>query len=181
MILSLLRRKKANDGAVIRQYEAITAAARHPVFYTDMGAPDTVMGRFEMITLHLVLYLRRMRALGAGGQGLAQEVLEAFFQDMDHSIRELGIGDLGVPKRMKKFARMFYGRLKSYGEAIDADDSTALSDALARNIYPETVERPNLTALAGHVLRCEAALSEIDNAVLWAGEMHFPAPNGAER
>ena len=176
MILSLLRRKKTNEEAVIRQYEAITAAARNPVLYTDMGAPDTVMGRFEMITLHLVLYLRRMRSLGAGGHGLAQEVLEAFFQDMDHSIRELGIGDLGVPKRMKKFAKMFYGRLKSYGEAIDARDNAALAQALARNIHPEADVQPDMAELAAYMMRAEDALGSLDQAVLASGQMVFPAP-----
>lgn len=179
MILSLLRRKKGNEEAVIRQYEAITASARDPVLYTDMNVPDTVMGRFEMVSLHLILYLRRMRALGAGGQGMAQEVLEAFFQDMDHSIRELGIGDLGVPKRMKKFARMFYGRLKSYGDAIDVRDEQALAQALARNIHPENNAHPDMAALARYVLRAEDALTTLDDAVLATGGMSFPAPQQA--
>jgi cytochrome b pre-mRNA-processing protein 3 len=112
-----------------------------------MHAPDTVIGRFEMITIHLVLV-----SAPHGGRpvplfmGLAQEVLEAFFEDVDHSIRELGIGDTGVPKRMKKFARMFYGRANSYGEALEAADQTALAEALSRNIYPDAGDSRTLNA-----------------------------------
>jgi cytochrome b pre-mRNA-processing protein 3 len=100
----------------------ITGAARAPVFYESMGVPDTVLGRFEMISIHLILYLRRTGKAGDASRALAQDIVDAFFEDVDHSIRELGIGDMGVPKRMKKLARMFYGRVQSYGQAVDAGD-----------------------------------------------------------
>jgi cytochrome b pre-mRNA-processing protein 3 len=111
MIWSLLKRKKSNQVLVTRQYEAITGCcAIACILRRDERSRYGDLGRFEMITIHLVLYLRRTAVAGGLFRALAQEVLEAFFEDVDHSIRELGIGDAGVPKRMKKFARMFYGR-----------------------------------------------------------------------
>lgn len=175
MIWSLLKRKKSNQALVTRQYEAITAAARWPAFYEEMDAPDTVIGRFEMITLHLVLYLRRTSSSGPAVQGLAQEVLEAFFEDVDHSIRELGIGDTGVPKRMKKFARMFYGRANSYGESLEAADETALAEALSRNIHPDAgAAAPSMQALAEWMMRAATALERTGEETLASGLLEFP-------
>lgn len=175
MIWSLLKRKKSNQALVTRQYETITAAARSPVFYEEMGAPDTVIGRFEMITLHLVLYLRRTASSGPAVQGLAQEVLEAFFEDVDHSIRELGIGDTGVPKRMKKFARMFYGRANSYGDALEAADQAALAEALSRNIHPDAgAAAPSMQALAEWMMRAATALERAGEDTLASGLLEFP-------
>ncbi len=160
MIFSLLSRKKSNDAVVARQYAALTAAARDPGFYTDMNVPDTVMGRFEMLTIQLVLYFRRTNGVGEAAEKIAQEIVEAFFEDIDHSIRELGVGDVGVPKRMKKLARMFYGRAQSFGEALNAGDLTALSAALARNIHPESGSgAPDMGDLARYMVRADTALT----------------------
>ncbi|MEQ8305945.1 MAG: ubiquinol-cytochrome C chaperone family protein [Hoeflea sp.] len=175
MIWSLLKRKKSNQALVVRQYETITGAARSPVFYDGMGVPDTVMGRFEMIAIHLVLYLRRTASAGEAVQGLAQEVLEAFFEDVDHSIRELGIGDMGVPKRMKKFARMFYGRANSYGQALEARDRQALAAALSRNIHPEAgSDAPSSDALADWMLMASEELANVGEETLAQGRLVFP-------
>jgi hypothetical protein len=103
-------------------YEQIVAAARQPRFYAEWGVPDTPLGRFEMLSLHMFLFLHRARAGNEALSAIAQECVDAFFTDIDHSLRELGIGDMGVPKRMKKLARMFYGRAQSYTEALEAND-----------------------------------------------------------
>ena len=86
--------------------------------------PDTPLGRYEMLALHMFLFLHRMRGEVGTAAAVAQEVTDTFFLDVDHSLRELGIGDVGVPKRVKKLARMFYGRAAAYGEALDAGDSS---------------------------------------------------------
>ena len=91
-------------------YEQIVAAARQPLLYAEWNVPDTPLGRFEMIALHMFLVLHRLRGEAAEARDVAQNLTDMFFTDVEHSIRELGIGDLGVPKRMKKLARMFYGR-----------------------------------------------------------------------
>jgi cytochrome b pre-mRNA-processing protein 3 len=160
MIFGLFRKKNSNQAIVDRQYSTLTAAARMPQFYESMNVPDTVMGRFEMLSLVMILFFRRTRSSGTSGQEIAQEIVDAFFQDIDHSIRELGIGDVGVPKRMKKLAGMFYGRLESYSAALDAGDRAALAAALLRNIHPgATADMQDMTALAGWMFEAEADLS----------------------
>lgn len=142
--------------------------------------PDTVIGRFEMITVHLVLYFRRTSTAGPAAKGLAQDIIDAFFEDVDHSIRELGIGDMGVPKRMKKFARMFYGRAKSYGQALDTGDTGALAVALSRNIHPDAGDgAPSMQALANWMSRASEALETAGEDSLAAGEVTF-LPAGSE-
>jgi len=176
MIWNLFKRKKANQALVERQYAELTGAARSEVFYETMGVPDTVMGRFEMISLHLFLYLRRTGSAGEAARGLAQEVVDAFFEDVDHSIRELGIGDMGVPKRMKKLAKMFYGRVTSYSQALDAGDRQALTDALKRNIHPASGdEAPSMQALSDWVIATARSLEDVPEETLAAGQMAFKA------
>ena len=175
MIFSLFQRKKSNRRVVERQYELITRAARRPVFYAAMDVPDTVMGRFEMISVHLILYLRASNKVGGTAARIAQEIVDAFFEDVDHSIRELGIGDTSVPKRMKKFSHMFYGRAKSYEEAIAAGDSDALAAALGRNIHPEAGEaRPSMMALAHYMVDTNEKLAAASAAEFESGTMTFP-------
>src|SRR5919197_4694613 len=116
-------------------YDRIVAAARQPALYADWNVPDTPLGRYEMMSLHLFLVLHRLRG-EAGARELAQDLTDRFFAELDHSIRDLGVGNLSVPKRMKKLARMFYGRVASYGEAIDRGDAELLAAALARNVRP---------------------------------------------
>lgn len=175
MVFGLFRRKNSNEAIVGTQYEAITEAARRPLFYSDMNAPDTVMGRFDLVTIHMMLYLRAIKDADESVKQLAQEVVDAFFVDIDHSIRELGIGDAGVPKRMKKLARMFYGRAEAYGEALDNNDQDALEAALARNIYPETKDEiPSLGALADYLLKADKVLKDVNRDDMVSGRLAFP-------
>lgn len=164
---------------VERQYAALTATARTPVFYAELGVPDTVMGRFEMLSLVLILYFRRMRQSARGGQEIAQEIIDAFFEDVDHSIRELGIGDQGVPKRMKKLAGMFFGRLEAYAAALDKDDAGLLASALRRNIYPETGDdAPDMAGLAEWMMDAERRLRALDEEVVETGSVRLDTPGG---
>ena len=181
MIFSLFGRKKQNQRLVERQYETITRAARRPVFYMDMDVPDTVMGRFEMISVHLVLYLRASNAAGEIAARIAQELVDAFFEDIDHSIRELGVGDTSVPKRMKRLGRMFYGRAKSYEDAIAVGDTDALAQALGRNIHPmaEDASRPGMRALAHYMMQANEELAQVPRSAFEAGTVDFPAPTAS--
>lgn len=177
MIFGFSRRKNANRRIVETVYEALSSASRHPVLYTDMDVPDTVMGRFEMIAAHMALFLRRTENADAAVKDLAQEVVDAFFEDLDHSMREIGIGDMGVPKRMKKLARMFYGRYESYRKAIDGSDLPGLAEALARNVHPGA-ETPSsgMHRLAAQMMATAAALSSTGDKELLAGRLVLPAP-----
>jgi cytochrome b pre-mRNA-processing protein 3 len=172
------RWRNSNQDVVDRLYERIVAAARQPVFYSQWNVPDTPLGRFEMLSLHMFLFLHRCRRDEAVLRDLAQELTDDFFTDVDHSLRELGIGDMGVPKRMKKLAKMFYGRAHAYGEAIDADDVAALSQALSRNVRPETSEWPQATLLATYVLEASSALASRPAEEISAGMLEFPALHG---
>jgi len=176
MIFGLFRKNKVNHALMVRQYDALTRAARDPVFFESMNVPDTVMGRFEMLSIALILYFRRTATAGEQVKAIAQEVVEAFFEDLDHSMRELGIGDNGVPKRMKKLAGMFYGRLDSYARALESNDAEALQAALRRNIHPENADEAlSMRLLADYMMRAENALKTVPEAVLANGDAHLPA------
>jgi cytochrome b pre-mRNA-processing protein 3 len=125
----------------------------------------------------MILFFRRTRASERSGQEIAQEIVDAFFQDIDYSIRELGIGDNSVPKRMKKLAGMFYGRLEAYAAAMDADDRPALAAALKRNIYPQQSEGvPTMDALAEWMMSAERGLADISEAQIATGSAALPLP-----
>lgn len=176
MIFGLFKKKKHNRVIVDRQYAALTSAARTPVFYTDLGMPDTVMGRYEMLSITMILFFRRTAKSPTSGQELAQEIVDAFFQDLDHSIRELGIGDQGVPKRMKKLAGMFYGRLETYAKALDAGDLGELAKGLARNIYPENQSAPDMARLAAWMAEAERHLAVTPEDDIARGNAVIPQP-----
>lgn len=183
MIVSLFRRSRhaANQRVVDAVFELIVAAARHRTLYADWGMPDTPLGRYESLGLHMILFLRRTRAQGPEVEALAQDVVDEFFKDVDHSIRELGVGDVGVPKRMKKLGRMFYGRMGSYWAAIDADDPAALSEALARNIMPGDPASAGLKtdAIARYMMDGARYLADQPNDDLLAARLRFLQPETA--
>jgi cytochrome b pre-mRNA-processing protein 3 len=170
MIFGLFKKKNRNQAIINRQYATLTEAARNPTFYTRHHVPDTVMGRFEMLSIVMILFFRRTAKSGTSGQELAQEIVDAFFQDIDHSIRELGIGDQSVPKRMKKLAGMFYGRLETYAAALHDKDETRLAEALKRNIYPKSDDAPEMRELARWMIDAEGALIGISEELISSGQ-----------
>jgi len=180
----LLWPKKKNRAIVDGFYHQLTTAARDPVYYERMNVPDTVMGRFEMLSIFMVLFFRRAEQAGPVVQQLSQDMVDRFFADIDHSIRELGIGDVGVPRRMKKLARMFYGRARSYGEALDGGDVALLRDALARNIHPtqrkgDTARSDNeadMSALAQTVSALDRAFAAQPEGALLSGRLDLALP-----
>lgn len=164
-------------------YGEIVAAARRPPLYSGWQVPDTPLGRFEMMSLHLFLLLHRLRGREGALRDIAQELTDHFFLEVDHSLRELGVGDLGVPKRMKKLARMFYGRLAAYGAAVDAADAAALAEALRRNVAPQRERWEEARALAAYTLAAHAALADLADEDLLAGRLRFaplPQEEGSE-
>jgi cytochrome b pre-mRNA-processing protein 3 len=153
----------------------INAAARHPDLYLRLGVPDTLEGRFECLILHMILVLRRLNRLPEPAADVAQDLVNSVFLQLDSSLRESGIGDFGVPKRMKKLGSAFYGRAEGYDAALDARDTTALTAALARNVLgadaPEAA-----TELARYVLASDAALARTDLDGLIGTGPAFPPP-----
>ncbi len=171
----LFRRSQFRDRAD-RLYGRAVEQARHPAFYRDCGVPDTLDGRFDMIALHAILVLRRLRRQGAEGGKLGQALFDVMMDDMDRSLREMGVGDLGVGRRVKAMARAFYGRAASYEAALAGHDR-ALADALRRNLFG-TVEASSdqVMALAAYVRDVAAALDAQQGPALLAGEVLFHDP-----
>lgn len=165
-----------SEAIVTRTYETIVAAARQQLLYSEWKVPDTALGRFESLSLHMILFLYRTQNASASTKALAQEVVEEFFKDVDHSLRELGIGDAGVPKRMKKLAKMFYGRAASYDEALKNQDLSAMQTALTRNMRPGITDWEQSGALAKFTFVQSSALANINDANIEAGDLLFPTP-----
>jgi cytochrome b pre-mRNA-processing protein 3 len=166
MILGFFR-KDPRRPLIETLYQRIAAAARQPTLYLNLGVPDTVEGRFEAIVLHLTLTLRRLRQLPPPAEGVAQDLVDCFFRHLDGSLRELGVGDAGVPRRMKSLGAAFNGRSKAYDAALDQPGDDVLATALARNV---TGAAEPASDLADYVRRCEAALAPLTlDALLAAG------------
>jgi len=174
MFRRLFGHKRTNHVIADALYMEIVAAARQPEFYAGFGVPDTPLGRFELIALHMVLFLRRLKGRGVILEEIGQHVTDEYFKDIDYALRELGIGDTSVPKRMKKLARMFYGRAASYTAAIDDGDRIALAAALARNIMPETAgEWSGANPLAVLVLKACEHLDTVPDEDICKGRISF--------
>lgn len=167
----------APEAKVAREvYSLIVAKARQPFFYAKLGVPDTVDGRFDMIALHAILVIGRLAKAGAPARGLSQRLFDAMFADMDRSLREMGVGDLSVGKKVRTMAEVFYGRAKAYGEVISRNDMAALERALARNIFPDGFEAASVSALAAYVSAAARLLAEHSDKEIVAGELSFPEP-----
>ena len=164
-------------------YGMIVAKARDPLFYRDLGVPDTVDGRFDLILLHMWMVLRRLRR-DAAGPDRAQALFDRFCTDMDDNLREMGVGDLTVPKRMQAFGEAFYGRAAAYDQALSeagdgdrATDLEPLAQAICKNILNskrngEGID--NADRLAAYVQATVTALDRLDEAALLAASWAFP-------
>lgn len=172
-----VRRRIGND-----IYERIVAQARSPVFYRRMGVPDTMEGRFEMIVVHLVLMLLRLKDEGEAGQMLGQALNERLVADMDDALRQIGIGDMGVPRRVQKAAAAISERWHDYGAGLNGrtagGDGTgaALEAAVARHVFAATTPsgNPRPDAIAAYMLACGRHLAAVPGDRLLAGDIDFP-------
>jgi cytochrome b pre-mRNA-processing protein 3 len=176
MILNLFRRARRGD-TIAALYGAIVAQARAPAFYLNYGVPDTVAGRLDMIILHTALVLRRLGDGTGAARALGQGVFDRFCRDMDDNLREMGIGDLAVPKHMMRFGEAFFGRRAAYDAALAGEDDKALIEALARNIYAVAPSEANFAPLlARYVRQADRQLAECDDGSMLQGIVAFPAP-----
>ena len=157
-------------------YGMIVTQAREPLFYRDLGVPDTVNGRFDLHLMHLWLVLRRLKSL-EGGAELSQALFDHFCIDMDDNLREMGVGDLTVPKRMQAFGEAFYGRTAAYDLAL-TDGDEALAQSFCKNILNgEGLDKAR--ELAAYAREAMAELARADLATLTRGAWRFPAPQAA--
>jgi cytochrome b pre-mRNA-processing protein 3 len=173
--LSLFRRRR-NQASAEALYMTLVDQARQPVFYATFGVPDTVDGRFDMIALHAFLLLHRLRAEPSASD-LGQEVFDLMFGDMDRNLREMGVGDLTIGKRIKTMAGAFYGRISAYDAALAADEPLVLEDALRRNLFRGTAPAAaQVAALAAYMRIQAASLADQPLDRLMAGAITFTQP-----
>jgi cytochrome b pre-mRNA-processing protein 3 len=177
MIPGLFRRRDQSR-TIAALYGAIVAQARLPVFYAGYGVPDTLSGRFDLIVLHLALVLRRLRREQGAARALGQRLFDHFCTDMDDNLREIGIGDLAVPREMRKIADAFYGRLAAYEAALAAATAGELAATLARNVFSTSIATDGAARLASYVGKAVRQLEQQDRAVFESGEVGFPDPEG---
>ncbi len=155
-------------------YAAALNAARQPVFYRDMGVPDSFDGRFEMLVLHVFFVIHRMIPEGEAGQRLNQALFDAMFADIDQTLREMGIGDMGVPKHMRKMMKAFNGRMHAYRSEID-DLGRLREEVLHRNVYgtAESVAPRALQALQEYGAAAVKHLAQTPSTAFFEGRMSF--------
>ena len=157
-------------------YDSIVAQSRAEPFYRQLSVPDTIEGRFELIVLHMHLVLERLRREGAAGQALSRAMIEAFVVDMDASMREIGIADLGVPRRVRRAAAALFERARAYAAAQHAPGPLgALPGALAEHIYGQDLADPHQPLrLARYVRGAMEILDRQPSEVLLDGRPQFP-------
>jgi len=158
-------------------YRAAVTAGRDPHAYLELAVPDTIDGRFDMIGLHAALLIRRLGDLPPPGLDVAQALFDAMFLDMDASLRELGVGDPSMARRMRIMWNAFNGRLHAYASSLASGDHDALAAALLRNVWRGVAPPGGATGeLARIAVAQDRALAAADPARLMAGEVHFLAP-----
>ncbi len=175
MMFSLFRHTARQD-TISTLYGTIVAQARLPCFYREYGVADDVNGRFDLLVMHLVVVLGRL-ADEAVLRDLGQTLFDRFCRDMDHNLREIGVGDLSVPKEMQRIAEAFYGRARAYQAALEALGSEPLVEAVIRNIYGgATVVPAAPVRLAAYMRVAVRDVGAQQTAELQAGRVRWPDP-----
>jgi cytochrome b pre-mRNA-processing protein 3 len=176
MIFAQWRARRASKALIDEILGEIVAAARRPALYEALGAPDRIDGRFELLTLHAGLVLRRLAALGGLADSIAQDLVDSVFTHFDDALREMGLSDIAVSKRLKSMGSAFYGRNAAYAAALDLSSSSELAAALARNVYGAA--DPNAAAkaaeLAVYVRSLDTALKATPIEAFATGWFRFP-------
>jgi cytochrome b pre-mRNA-processing protein 3 len=164
--------QRRQSGEAEKLYAAAIEVARRPVFYRDFGVKDTVDGRFDALSLVVVLVMRTLKNSGDDGRALSQQLFDSMFADMDLSLREMGAGDIGVSKRVRVMAEAFMGRLEAYVKALDNADKTALAAAMQRNLFRDD---PAIDPLANgsvdYVFALASEMANLDPARLRLGNL----------
>jgi cytochrome b pre-mRNA-processing protein 3 len=166
-------RRSANRKLIDRLHGEIVAAARNRDLFTGFGIADTFEGRFEAVTLHAVLVLRRLNALPPPAPEIAQDLADTVFRHFDLALRDLGVSDTSVPKKMKVLAEAFFGRAGAYDRAL-RNSGAELGESLLRNVY---AGRGDPGRLARYVMAADAALARAELGVFTKGNIPFPEPS----
>lgn len=167
-----LRRRRRNREIIDRLWDDLVARARRPERFQNGGLPDTVLGRFESLGIESFLFLRRCQGdprLAA----LSQDVVDRFMTDLDHSMRELGVGYLAVPKRMRKLAGRFYARVSAFEAPLAQRDTATLADALRATVYRDAPggDSAGAQALASDVIAGADWYAMVPSEAILAGRL----------
>lgn len=178
-MFGLFKKRAALKHEATVLYEKAALQARQPVFYTSMGVPDTIDGRFEMVTVHVGLFIQVLNQQGR--KDLAQALFDVNFKTTDRALRQMGVGDLSVPKHMKRMMKGFKGRAQNFADALNNSDDKALNDAVRRNVFG-TIEAPDqghIDAVANYSKNLWNALKLFDNKPL--NDFVYPDIEGQEK
>ena len=164
MLFGILGKKNSSKEAK-HLYNTALDQSRLEVFYSEYGVPDSVDGRFEMIALHVFLILHRLKQKDINNNDLSQELFDHMFKDLDQALREMGIGDLSVGRKVKSMAKAFYGRVAAFEASLH--DEKELNEAIFRNVYRgQKGNAQNSLKLAKYLEKQVAHLSDLKNAEL---------------
>jgi cytochrome b pre-mRNA-processing protein 3 len=173
---SFFKRKDVPPDPVIALYAALVEKARDPKFYTAFAVPDTVDGRFDMVVIHAMLVMRRLRELPEEVHATGQRLFDFMFTDMDRSLREMGVGDMSVGKHVKRMAKAFYGRAAAYEAGMDAG-ADELARVIGENLYRHGQPAPGAVAgIASYLQRASAHLARQPVTDVLAGKIDFSVP-----
>ena len=161
--------KGREQSSAERLYYEVLSASRDARLYADYGVEDTIDGRFDALCLFQSVMMRRLSGHDGEVKELAQGLFDAMFTDMDLTLREMGVGDMGVGKRVKLMSEAYMGRLKSYDEAISAGDKAQLAQALRRNLFRQDDAHPQEIDMASQITAMAARLETIDNEAFLSG------------
>jgi cytochrome b pre-mRNA-processing protein 3 len=181
MILARWFGRRLEAETTLSVYRRIVAQSRRPVFYAGLGVPDTAEGRFEMLALHLFLVLHRLKNERGDPAcaALAQSLVDQAVADLDANLREMGAGDLGVGRKVKRMAKALYGRIGAY-EAGLAGGEAALHAAVRQTVFTAgSPGEPQVAALARYLTACRDLLAAWPTRELTAGNLAFPLPESA--
>lgn len=165
--------RRERETAARSLYGAIVEKSRTTAFFATLGIPDTTEGRFEVVALHAALVMRRLKTEGELGRALSQELFDLMFQDVDASLRELGVGDMSIGRYVKRFARQFYARIEIIEQTLESDDRARLAPFLASNVWrggappsPEALDR-----LIDYLQALAAGFGDLPGAALLQGDV----------
>ncbi len=166
------RKKIKNEHHLYAIYNSIVAQSRQEEFYKNMQVTDSVTGRFDMISLHMILVLRRLRSENAEIKEFSQNLFDLFFKDMDNSIREMGVSDIAVPKKIQKMGSLFYGFLGKLTNSLDNNDEKELVIVVNNNIY-DGKDRKNAEKLSKYISETVKLLNKQNLEDIILGKISF--------
>jgi cytochrome b pre-mRNA-processing protein 3 len=156
-----------------RLYDSAVERARQPRLYTDFAVPDTVEGRFELYSLHVIVLLHRLKGQGPQAAETAQALFDTYVSQLDHALREIGVGDLSVAKKMRKLGEAFYGRAKAFEAALETSDGE-LEALIGRTVFEADPAAARVEALAAYVRKAVAALAAQPLVAVLEGRVEWP-------